>query len=197
MHAVMNRVPDLSRYSSTGFSRGRSRGWELLWIVIQELFVAAAIPGIRHRVLLLKLFGASVDEGVVIKPRVRVKFPWKLSIGRNAWIGEGVWIDNLAQVSIGPNACISQDAYLCTGSHDWSAATFDLIARPISVGAGAWIAARATVAPGVVMGEGAVLALGSTATSSLEAWGVYAGTPAIRLRSRSIRSAQKHPPDHS
>lgn len=133
------------------------------------------------------MFGAKIGRSVVVKPGVKVKFPWRLEIGDHSWIGEDAWIDNLAQVSIGSNACISQGAYLCTGSHDWSSATFDLIVKPITIGDGAWVAAKSIVGPGVTVGEGAVLGLGSTTSKDLEPWCVYAGAPAEFIRRRILR----------
>lgn len=180
-------VPDLGAYVPTGFARGRSALAEALWIVVQAMFVSSALPGSAHRRLLLRLFGARIGKRVVLKPGVRVKFPWRLSIGDNSWIGEHAWIDNLAQVRIGANCCISQGAYLCTGSHDWSAQGFDLITRAITIEPGAWIAARAVVGPGVTAGRGAVLGLASSATRDLEPWTVYAGVPAIAIKQRNIR----------
>ena len=153
-------------------------------MLAQALFVSSWIPGRRHRAGLLRLFGAKVGKGVDIKPGLKVKFPWRLTIDDHSWIGEDVWIDNLEQVTIGANCCVSQGAYLCTGSHDWSKPTFDLIVKPIVVHDSAWIAARGTIAPGVVMGEGAVLSLGSVAVRDLEPWTVYAGTPAQKVRAR-------------
>ena len=105
--------------------------------------------------------------------------PWRLEVGDHTWIGEGVWIDNLAEVRIGAHCCLSQGVYLCTGSHDWSKSTFDLITMPISIHDGAWICAQATIGPGVTVFEGAILGLGSVATSNLDAWGVYQGVPAM------------------
>jgi len=136
---------------------------------------------------LLGAFGATVGKGVQIKPGVRVKFPWRLEIGDHSWIGEDVWIDNLAPVTIASNCCISQRVYLCTGSHDWSRPTFDLIVRPIHIKQAAWIAACSTVGPGVTVGEGAVLALGSVATHDLEPWTIYTGIPAKPVRKREIK----------
>ncbi len=181
------RPIDLSRFDNSDWSRGRHRIVELIWIICSALFVESSFPGSFHRKALLKAFGAVVDAGVVIKPRVRVNFPWRLSIGENAWIGEGAWIDNLAMVDIGSNACISQDAYLCTGSHDWNSPTFDLIVKPIVIGNSAWVAARSTVGPGVTVGEGAVLGLGGTASRDLQPWVVYSGTPAVPLKLRNVR----------
>jgi len=133
------------------------------------------------------LFGAEIGPNVVIKPHTKVKFPWRLRIGENSWIGENVWIDNLADVSIGSNACISQGAYLCTGSHDWNAPKFDLIVKPIVIADGAWVAAKSTVGPGVTIGEGAVLGLGSTTSKDLEPWSIYSGTPAVFVKKRQIK----------
>lgn len=145
------------------------------------------VPGSAHRRLLLKAFGAKIGTGVIIKPKVRIKFPWRLEIGDHSWIGEDAWIDNLALVKIGSNACISQGAYLCTGSHDWSSPTFDLIVKPITIADGAWVAAKSTVGPGVTVGEGAVLGLGSTTSKDLDPWSIYSGAPAEFLKKRVLK----------
>ena len=182
---------DLSRYDTGGFDRGRSAVVEALWILVQALLVRSWLPGAAHRRWLLRLFGARIGAGVDIKPGVRVKFPWRLSIGAHSWIGEDAWIDNLAEVVIGDNCCISQGVYLCTGSHDWGKPAFDLIAKPIRVGSGAWIAARAVVAPGVTVGEGAVLGLGSVATGDLLPGTVYQGCPAGVVSHRTPRRDER------
>ena len=101
------------------------------------MFVSSSIPGSAHRCFLLRAFGAKIGRGVNIKPRVKVKFPWRLIVGNHSWIGEAVWIDNLAEVEIGANCCVSQGAYLCTGSHDWNSRKFTLITKPIRVEDGA------------------------------------------------------------
>lgn len=177
---------DLSRYETHTFSRGRSRLIEVLWLVTEACLVSTPIPGSALRVLALRAFGARIGPGVVIKPRVRVKFPWRLTVGSNSWIGEGVWIDNLADVSVGDNVCISQGAYLCTGSHDWRVSTFNLVTAPITIFDGAWIAAMATIAPGVKVGTGAVLSLGSVAHRDLKPFGIYQGNPACLLKMRDM-----------
>lgn len=176
----------LAEFSAEEFHRGRSRLTESLWMVVGALFVSSFLPGSWHRVALLRLFGARVGRGIVMKPRVRVKFPWRLSIGDHSWIGENVWIDNLADVAIGSNCCISQGAYLCTGSHDWSSPEFKLVTKGIVVENCAWIAARAVVAPGVKIGEGSVLALGSTAQANTNVWAIYSGTPASFVKARIV-----------
>lgn len=181
------RMVALGQYDSQEFDRGRPRWVEALWLMVQALFIRSWIPGAWHRRWLLRIFGARIGVGVHIKPGVRVKFPWRLMIGDHTWIGEDVWIDNLAPVEIGASCCISQGVYLCTGSHNWTSHTFDLIVEPIYIRDGAWVAAKAIVAPGVKVEEGAVLGLGSVATRDLEPWVVYVGCPAKKHRKRSIR----------
>ncbi|MGK7659765.1 MULTISPECIES: WcaF family extracellular polysaccharide biosynthesis acetyltransferase [unclassified Marinovum] len=177
----------LDLFKNDDFSRGRSRLVEALWVFVGSWAVASNFPGNGLRVTVLRLFGARIGRSVVIKPRVRVKFPWRLEIGDHSWIGEAVWIDNLAQVQIGSHVCVSQGAYLCTGSHDWSRETFDLVTKPIVIGDGAWVCARANVAPGVTVENGAVLGLGATATNNLKSMTINNGNPARMVRERAER----------
>lgn len=176
----------LTEFDNAGFSRGRSLAWEICWMVVEALFVASALPGSTHRRMLLRLFGAKVGAGVVLKPGVHIRFPWRLEIGDHSWIGERVWIDNLAPVRIASNCCISQGAYLCTGNHDRTRRTFDLVTGPIIVEDFGWMGAFSLVGPNVVIGSGAMLAMGSVATTSLEPWTIYRGNPATRLKPRVI-----------
>lgn len=180
----------LDQFYTSGFDRGASRWREALWLAVSGLLFSTWLPGSKWRAALLRLFGARIGRGVVIKPRVLVKFPWRLSIGEHSWIGESVWIDNLAEVSIGDHACISQGTYICTGSHDWASESFDLIVTPIAIGAKAWIGAKSLVAPGCEVGEGTVLTLGSVATGYLEPWMIYSGWPAIPVKHRVSNGAE-------
>ena len=182
----MNRPMRLTDFDNGSWSRGKSALFELAWVVLSALFVSSWIPGSTHRKWLLNAFGAKVGRDVVIKPGVKIKFPWRLSIGDYSWIGEDAWIDNLSMVTIGSNVCISQGAYLCTGSHDWSSQAFDLITTPISVGEGAWVSAKAVVGPGVTIDEGEVLCLGSVVTKDLAPWAIYSGDPGKRIKTRVI-----------
>jgi len=138
------------------------------------------------KIKLLKYFGAKVGQSVVIKPDVNIKYPWFLDIGDHVWIGENVWIDNLAKVTIGSNVVLSQGAYLLTGSHDYKKEAFDLILGEIILEEGVWIGAKATVCPGVTCYSHSVLAVGSVATKDLEAYGIYQGNPAVMKRERLI-----------
>lgn len=176
----------LSKFNNDEFNRGRSRLVETCWRVVEGMLFNSWLPGSGWRVQLLRLFGASVGSGAVIKPHVRIKFPWKLKIGDHSWIGEDVWIDNLAMVSIGSNCCISQGAYLCTGSHRWNRETFDLVTKPIVINDQCWIGAKSRVAPGVVVEMGAVLVMGSTAVCNLQSMGIFQGNPAKLVKVRSL-----------
>jgi putative colanic acid biosynthesis acetyltransferase WcaF len=177
---------DLSRFTNDWYQPGPR--WKILfWFLLGKWFVNSYLPlpvGIKTAVL--RAFGATIGQGVMIKPGVNIKYPWLLSVGDYVWIGEGVWIDNLAPVVLENNVCISQGALLETGNHDYRKSTFDLIIKPIRVEIGAWIGARTVVCPGVVARSHSVLAAGSVATRSLDAYGIYQGNPAVWVKKRDI-----------
>lgn len=174
----------LNTFNNSGFERGASKVKEMLWLICGWLLLSSWLPGAGWRASLLRLFGASVGQSVIFKPGVRVKFPWRLTVGDHCWIGEDVWVDNLADVTLGDHVCVSQGAYFCTGSHDWGKQSFDLIVKPIRVGSHAWIAAKSMVAPGTVVGEGAVLGFGGVASHTLDPWTIYSGNPPVRIKAR-------------
>lgn len=174
----------LDQFSNTDFDRGVSKARETLWLVTSGLLVAGWLPGSRWRAALLRAFGASVGTGVVLKPGVRVKFPWRLTLGDHVWIGEDVWIDNLDEVTVGAHSCVSQGAYLCTGSHDWTDPGFRLVTRPIRIEGACWVGARATIAPGTVMEHGAVLAMCGLGRGTLAGGMVHAGRDGVPAKPR-------------
>lgn len=182
---------DLSRFDNTTFDRSASGLKEALWMLVRFVFFASAFPwpsGLR--VFCLRLFGANVGRGIVIRSRVNVWLPWRLELGDHVWLGEEVFILNLASVKVESNVCISQRAFLCTGNHDYTSPTFDLITKPIRVEQGAWIGASSFVGPGVTVKSHAVLTAGSVATSDLEAHGIYRGNPAAKVKERRIRTGK-------
>ena len=126
----------------------------------------------------------------MIKPNVKITFPWKLTLGDHVWLGEECWLLNLAPITLEDSVCISQRAFLCTGNHNYKSPSFDLITKPIQVERGAWIGAGAFVGPGVSVGSHAVLAAGSVATKDLEPYGIYQGNPAVRVRERVFEDAE-------
>lgn len=158
-------------------------GWRAAWYFTSLLiFESGWLPWSRMKVFLLRRFGARIGEGVVIKPHVRIKFPWRLVAGNHCWIGQDVWIDNLAPIQLEGNICLSQGAYLCTGSHDHRSSEFDLITRPIHIGEGAWVGARAILLPGVTIGSETVVAAGAVVNRDVEAGLLVAGNPAIPIQ---------------
>jgi putative colanic acid biosynthesis acetyltransferase WcaF len=180
-------VPDLSQYRPTGYDPGAGALRRTLWYLTNALiFRSPLVPFYGVKRALLRAFGAQVGRGVVLKPRISIKHPWRLEIGHDTWVGEDVWIDNLTRVSIGSNACLSQGAFVLTGNHDYTAVTFDLIVRPVHIGDGAWIGAKATVCPGVTVGRSAVVTVGSVLTQNAEPEGIYSGNPAQYIRKRKI-----------
>ncbi len=175
----------LDCYTTGAFTAGAPFWKQLLWYFIgAPILRSYLIPFSTIKVNILRWFGAEIGQGVRIKTGVRVKFPWRLIIKDFVWIGEDVWLDNLDLITIESHCCISQNVYLCTGNHDWSDRDFSLRTAPIYIESESWIAARATVAAGVRVGKGAVLALGSVATRSLEPMTIYSGNPAIAIKSR-------------
>ncbi|MEJ7709655.1 MAG: WcaF family extracellular polysaccharide biosynthesis acetyltransferase [Pyrinomonadaceae bacterium] len=135
---------------------------------------------------LLVAFGATVGRNVTIKPDVNIKFPWFLEVGSNVWIGESVWIDNLANVKIGDNVCLSQGSYLLTGNHNYKKETFDLIVGSIHIEEGVWVGARAIICPGVNLRSHSVISVGSVMNKDTDAYTIYSGNPALPIRKREI-----------
>ena len=177
----------LDRFDNSEYTPGSlvKRG---LWYVAQPVLISSVIPWPSAlKRLFLRLFGASIARGVVIKPRVRIKYPWKLTVGAHSWIGEGVWIDNLDDVTIGAHCCVSQGAYLLCGNHDYSIATFDLITRPIVMEDGSWAGAQSILGPGAVLGTEAVLTAGSVGLGALSPHHIHQGNPAQPQRKREIQ----------
>jgi putative colanic acid biosynthesis acetyltransferase WcaF len=175
----------LDRYTVGDYTPGASLWKQLLWFFVGDLLVRSRLfPFSGLKVWVLRRFGAAIGQGVRIKPGVRIKFPWRLTIGNYCWIGEETWLDNVAPITLEDHVCLSQGVYLCTGNHDWSDPHFQLRLASIYIESGSWIAARAVVGPGVRVGYGAVLGLGSVATRSLEAMTIYAGNPAASVKKR-------------
>lgn len=179
---------DLSRFNNDWYSSGASIFKRVIWFVFNAVFFLNPLnPFSGFKVFLLRVFGCKIGRKLVIKPNVNIKYPWRLTIGDNVWIGEGVWIDNLAQVDIGNNTSISQGALLLTGNHNYKKIEFDLIIGEIKLEDGVWIGAKSTVCPGVTCKSHSILAVGSVATSDLESYSVYQGIPAEKKRAREMQ----------
>lgn len=140
---------NLAAYENQFYDPGRGVFVRTVWYYFSLILLESSwFPVSRLKCSILRLFGAQMGQGVVIHPNVRIKYPWKLRVGDNCWIGRDAWIDNLDTVTLESDVCVSQGAYLCTGSHDHRSATFDLKTGPIVIKHGAWICCRATVLGG-------------------------------------------------
>ncbi len=176
---------DLSTFRNAEYQPGRGLLVRTLWYYCSLLlFESGWLPVSGLKSSVLRLFGAKIGRGVVFKPHVRIKYPWRLTIGDHCWIGQNVWIDNIEDVTIGDHVCVSQLAYFCTGSHDHRSPRFDLLAKPIVVQSGAWIGARVTLMGGVVVQANAIAAAGSVVVKDVSAGTIVGGNPARQIAVR-------------
>jgi putative colanic acid biosynthesis acetyltransferase WcaF len=172
--------PYLQPMTSLSSRVGRAL-WGVVWLA---LFRPSPRPLHAWRAMLLRLFGARLGRDCHVYAGARIWAPWNLVCDDAVGIADGVVVYNPAPIRLGSHVVLSQDAYLCGATHDCDDPAFPMVNRPITVGAYAWICARASVCPGVEVGEGAVLGLGSVATRPLKPWTVYAGQPARAVRAR-------------
>jgi len=177
---------DLSKFNNDWYKLGASFPVRGLWYTLNRFFFISYFPFSSFKIFLLRMFGARVGKGLVIKPNVNIKYPWRLKIGDHCWIGEGVWIDSLDEVVIGDNCCISQGALLLCGNHNYKKSTFDLNTGKIILEEGVWLGARSIVCGGVTCGSHSVLSVASVAVSDLESYSIYKGNPAVKTKERVI-----------
>lgn len=159
----------------------------LAWIIVSAFFFQTWFPWPSAiKVAWLRTFGAKLGKGLVIKPRVTIKYPWHLTIKDHTWIGENVWIDNLGKVTIGNHCCISQGALLLCGNHNYKTPTFDLIVGGITLEDGVWIGAKGKIAPATILRTHSILTMGSTLTRDTEPFTIYQGNPATAIKKREL-----------
>jgi len=151
---------ELSKFDASAYDRGRGKVWQILWFIFSFLMFQKFWFPNRFRSKALRFFGATIGKRVFIRHDVRIMWPWKFEVGDDCWLGEGARFINLEKITIGNDVCISQEAMLCTGSHDHKLSDFPYRNKPITVADGAWVAARATLMPGVTIGTQSVVAAG-------------------------------------
>ena len=166
----MSKRVELNKFDNSNFKR-KNILIRVLWYFLNELFLKNSffiwqLP----KIILLKFFGAKIGIGLVLKPSVSIKYPWNLIIGKNCWVGENVWIDNLDKVIISDNVCLSQGSMLLCGNHNFNKSTFDLITGEIKLNEGVWVGAKSIVCPGVTLETNSVLAVNSVASKDLAKW---------------------------
>jgi putative colanic acid biosynthesis acetyltransferase WcaF len=167
-------------------NRMRRWVWSVCWAL---LFRTSPRPFHAWRAFLLRCFGAKLGPHCHFYPQSRVWAPWNLLCADGVSLGDQAEIYNPSPVTMGSHAIVSQQAYICGATHDYNDPSFPLISSPMSLGAYSWVCARASVCPGVNLGDGAVLGLGSVATHDLQPWTVYAGVPAQPVKQRTQREA--------
>ena len=138
-----------------------------IWLCSQFIIFKFTILPSFVRPQILRVFGASIGSGVLIRRGVRVHFPWNLEIGDDCWIGEEVWFINHEKVIIGSDVCISQRSIICSGSHDYRSASLEYKHKPVEIKDGAWVCLDAKVLPGVTIGVCSVVSAGEIAQKSL------------------------------
>ena len=188
----MREFQNLDQFRVPPGFRGRGAVVVVLWQVVQStLFALSPQPFFAWRRFLLRLFGAKIGRRVLLRPTVRVTYPWKTEIGDFSWVGDHVELYSLDFISIGSHSVISQRSYLCTGSHDMADLAFSYITAPITVGDQVWIASDVFVAPGVKVGRGAVVGARSTVLKDVPPAVVAIGEPARGVRDRLASGGDK------
>lgn len=168
----------------------------LMWRVIGEtLLRIMPTPFASLRNAVLRLFGARLGRGVNVHPTCRIYAPWNLTLGDRSCLSARVDCYSVAEVVIGADVTVSQDAFLCTASHDIDRADRQLVTGPIRIDRGAWVFARATILPGVTVGKGAVVAACAVVTHDVACHSVVAGNPARHVREREFRGPSEEQGD--
>jgi putative colanic acid biosynthesis acetyltransferase WcaF len=177
----------LESYSNGNYNHGRGAIVRFLWMLCSAIMFQTNFPLPSFlKAFVLELFGSKIGRGLVIRSGVRIKQPWKFVVGDYVWIGESVWIDNLVDVTISSNVCISQGAMLLTGNHNYHSVNFDLITGEICLKEGVWIGAKCLVGPNVICGNYSMLMANSTTFKNLDSFGIYQGNPCIKIRERKF-----------
>ncbi|MCW6053550.1 hormogonium polysaccharide biosynthesis acetyltransferase HpsU [Lyngbya sp. CCAP 1446/10] len=181
---------DLRRYDQSKFDRGRPGWLILLWWFVQAIaFPLTPHPCNSIRSGLLRLFGAKIGRGAVIRPTARFTYPWKIEIGDYSWIGDDVVLYSLERIAIGKHCVISQKSYLCTGTHDPQDPAFGLITASVIINHGVWIAADCFIGPGVEIGANALIGARSSVFKNMPAGFVCTGNPCRPRYQREINQS--------
>lgn len=180
-------------FDKQDFNSGASPLRMYCWYIVSLLFFRSGlIPSNNILIFILRLFGAKIGKDVRIKPCIFVRYPWKLQVGDHTWLAD-CYLDNLDYLYIGKNVCISQQAMVLTGNHDYSKPAFHLFTKPVTIEDGVWIASRAIVCPGIKAQSHAMLQTGAVACGDLLPYTIYRGSPAIAIRKRTISAKRSMP----
>lgn len=176
---------DLSKFKLPINFRGRNAFIVQLWWIVQSLLFRPSLQFMYSwRRFLLKLFGAKIGKNVIIRPSVKITYPWKLKIDDHSWIGDDVNLYTLGEIEIGKNVVVSQKSYICTGSHDYLKPNFPIFAKKITIKDECWLASDVFVAPGITIGKGTVVGSRSSVYKDLPPNKICIGNPVKIIRER-------------
>jgi len=179
---------DLSKFKTPADFRGKGKIYTQLWWSVDAIFFRLSpkfMYGFRRA--LLRIFGAKIGKGVLIRPSAKITYPWKLTIGDYSWIGDDSIIYNLGQIDIGSNVAIAHRVYLCSGFHEIDKVTFDIGANPIVIEDEVWLPNDVFVGPGVLIGRGAVIGARSSVFTNMPEGMICYGSPAKPIKPRIIK----------
>ena len=190
MNLDSKSLVNLRNYKSSNYNRGKSKWLVMIWWLLQAIAFPLSLHNFNNfRCWLLRLFGAKIGHGVVIRPTARFTYPWKISIGNYSWIGDNVVLYSIDRIAIGSHTVISQKSYLCTASHDFCDPSFPTTTSPIRIGNGAWIATDCFIAPGVTIGANAVIGARSSVFRDIPQQQVAWGSPCIARYRRQMHNS--------
>ena len=182
------QTQQLNKFKLPENFRGRNTFVVQLWWLIQSILFRTS-PQFLYgwRIFLLRLFGAKIGKKVIIRPSVKITYPWKLTIGDYSWIGDDVNLYTLGEIDIGNNVVISQRSYLCTGSHDYLQTNFPIYQKPIKIHDQVWIATDVFIAPGVIIEEGSLIGARSSVFKNIPSNKICTGSPVKIIRVRILQ----------
>lgn len=182
---IRMKYQDLSLFEMPKSFRGKPSWYVQLWWLVDSIFIQPS-PQILYgwRRFWYRAFGAKIGKKVIIRPSVKMTYPWKVSIGDYSWIGDDVSLYSLGTITIGNHVVVSQKSYLCTGSHDYKKVAFDITNSPIVIEDEAWIASDVFVGPGVTIGKGCLIGARSSVFTSVEGGFIYLGNPLKKIKER-------------
>lgn len=165
---------------------GGQRALRVLWEFCWFLFCSwTPKPLNEWRLFWLRVFDAKIEGTPFVHQRARIAIPWNLTLRDRACLGDRANAYNLGPIEIGARATVAQEAYLSTGSHDFSNPAMPLVTAKIVIGDDAFIGARAFILPGITIGPRAVIGACSVVTKDVPDNVVAAGNPCRVLKPRA------------
>lgn len=133
--------------------------------------------------------GLTLPKSSSIHWRAEFYAPEMIVVGEHTTVGDRCFLDGRSGLTIGDNANLGSQVTVWTRQHDPEDPWFAEVGAPVTLGTYCWIGSRATILPGVTVGEGAVVAAGAVVTKDVAPYTVVGGVPAryIKDRSRNLR----------